>query len=79
MQSYQRLLCVSQPADASRRESMSLAGVELAPEAASNLCLVVAVEAQDSEIIGIVVAGVFVYVVNLDRLSALVTHTTRSV
>jgi hypothetical protein len=53
--------------------------VELAPEAACNLCLVVAVKAQDSEIIGIVVAGVFVYVVNLDRLSAPVAHTTRSV
>jgi len=33
----------------------------------------------DREIIGIVVAGVFVYVVDLDRLSALVAHTTRSV
>jgi hypothetical protein len=56
-----------------------LRGVELAPEASSNLCLVVAVEAQDSETIGIVVAGVFVDVVNLDRLSALVAHTTRAV
>jgi hypothetical protein len=56
-----------------------LRGFELAPEASSNLCLVVAVETQDGEIMEIVVAGVFVYVVNLDRLSALVAHTTRSV
>jgi hypothetical protein len=56
-----------------------LSGIEFASEAASKLCLVVAVEAQDGEIIGIIVAGIFVYVVNLDWLSGLMTHTTRSV
>jgi hypothetical protein len=56
-----------------------LRGVELAAEASSNLRLVVAMEAQDSEIMEIVIAGLFVYVVNLDRLSALAAHTTRSV
>ncbi len=59
-------------------EVYHLRGVEFAPEAASNLGVVVAMEAQDSKIIGIIVRRVFVYVVNLDRLSGLVADTARS-